>query len=434
MKRIFLISSLLFVGCTIEEELPISDLSNNTNNIESAELSTNSFTKQKIYQTSLQNHEWNSGFYSAELKPAPYWVASAYTYFDYDSDGDMDVFNRADTHAYEPGKLSVWLDNNGRWEEIDVVRDQVYRGYRKMTTADLDNDGDLDMVGFTAEDAYYGNDNQSMGGIDVYLNDKGIFYLNEEVFPYSLTFRGEQYHYFFHGGALADINNDGFVDIIGGQGGKTFLNNGDGTFKDNWFSLVDLSNTGRPEGDWFSMEIIDLNKDGFNDVLVGWARNKDFWPQAQGNKDRLNMFGESKQIFFGKAEYPYVEQTPYTLYTEYNPFGKDDNWIDESLSATLDFAVVDFDNDGDLDIFTVSHSYATMAAIEYFENNNGEFVVKNSIFKNKSNIMPDGSANWIKVYDIDNDGNKEILLEATNWYGFNMWKKDSSGKYYRTLK
>ena len=424
MKRILFLISLLLIGCSKDELI--------VNPIEDDISFENVKIPQIIYNTSLQNHEWNSGFYSPESQSTPYWVASAFTYLDYDSDGDMDIFVRSDDA--DMGKLSVWINENNSWNEINVVHDQPYRMYRKISTADLDNDGDLDIVGFVAEDSYDGNQNQSMGGIDVYLNKEGIFYLTEEVFPYGLAFRGESYHYFFHGGALGDINNDGYVDIVAGQGGKTFLNNGDGTFKDDWFSLIELSNTGRPEGDWYSMEIVDINQDGFNDVLVGWARNKDFWPQSQGNQDRLNMFGESKQIFFGKPTYPYIDQNPVTLYTEYNPYGNDDNWIEESLSATLDFSVVDFDDDGDLDIFTVSHSYGSMAAIEYFENNNGNFVVNNSIFKNNSNIMPDGSSNWIKVYDIDNNGSKEILLEATNWYGFNSWEKDSSGKYIKTKK
>lgn len=432
MKRILFIASLLMIGCSVEDEFPVEELNQTSPIIENTLVT--SFVKQKIYQTSLQNHEWNSGFYSAELTPPPYWVASAFTYFDYDSDGDMDVFHRADTDAYAPGKLSVWLNNNGKWEEIDVVRDQVYRGYRKISTADLDNDGDLDMVGFIAEDNYPGNGNVTMGGIDVYMNDDGIFHLNQEVFPYGPAFKGERYHYFFHSGALADMNNDGFIDIVAGQGGKTFLNKGDGKFNTEWFSLVDFSDTKRVEGDWYSMEIIDLNKDGYNDVLVGWAMDRNHWIQSPGNIDRLNMFGESKQIFFGKREYPYVEQIPHTLYTEYNPFGNSNNWADEALSATLDFSVNDLDDDGDLDIMVVSHSYGSMAAIEYFENKNGSYVVNNSIFKNNSNIMPDGSSNWIKIYDIDGDGKKEILLEATNWYGFNIWEVDSNGKYYRTLK
>ena len=49
---------------------------------------------QTIYSTSIQNHEWNDGWYSRDRESYPVEFFSAFEYFDYDLDGDLDIFCR----------------------------------------------------------------------------------------------------------------------------------------------------------------------------------------------------------------------------------------------------------------------------------------------------------------------------------------------------
>ena len=73
---------------------------------------------------------------------------------------------------------------------------------------------------------------------------------------------------FWHGGAALDVNGDGYKDVIAVSGGNsisTFLNNGNGQFS--------LEAAGRfpilSSGGYYSIEAIDVNKDGYQDILVG---------------------------------------------------------------------------------------------------------------------------------------------------------------------
>ena len=80
----------------------------------------------------------------------------------------------------------------------------------------------------------------------------------------------------------------------------------------------------------------------------------------------------------------------------------------------IDLSISDFDNDGDYDIFTNSYSESGGVnghLINYYENNNNTFEFKN-IFKEEQQFYNGCSSGFMKVFDIDNDGNKEILLES----------------------
>ena len=77
MKKYILLLLIILVSCSKEEliddggEEPV-----NPNPI-----------PQLIYPTSVQNHEWNDGWYSRERETFPVEFFSAYEYFDYDLDG-----------------------------------------------------------------------------------------------------------------------------------------------------------------------------------------------------------------------------------------------------------------------------------------------------------------------------------------------------------
>ena len=117
---------------------------------------------QTIYPTSIQNHEWNDGWYSRERESYPVEFFSAFEYFDYDLDGDLDIFcrvgfypNQGDSNAANTNNdIRIIINNNNTWTlaDRDIVDIQPNRAYRKIVTVDIDNDGDLDMIGFNAED------------------------------------------------------------------------------------------------------------------------------------------------------------------------------------------------------------------------------------------------------------------------------------------
>lgn len=421
MKKYILLLLIVLASCSKEELDSIDD--NNPNPI-----------SQTISPTSVQNHEWNDGWYSRERETFPVEFFSAYEYFDYDGDGDLDIFCRDDKHtddaANTKNTLHVLLNDNVTWiEKHNVIDFQPKRGYRKIVTVDIDNDGDLDMIAFIAEDPAESNNYIHMGGLDIYRFDNGIFYF-ENVLPYEIA--DENY---FHSGAAADINNDGWVDIIAGEG-HVVLNKGDGTFQETPYKLLNQDSMG-----WFSQEIIDINNDGYNDLVVGKAHDGGEYFFPMGGTDEL--FGKTQWIYFGKQDYPYFDmEAPYILPTNYDFYGTPDLYR-LGLSSTMDVSVVDFNKDGLLDLFFLSHSdiapphgdggSAQLNVLEYYKNN-GDNTFTNKTWDvfgtDGANELPDSKTNWWKVWDFDNDGDLEILLEVEE-YPFTHFNKGADDKYYR---
>lgn len=396
---------------------------------------------QTIYPTSIQNHEWNDGWYSRERESYPVEFFSAFEYFDYDLDGDLDIFcrvgfypNQGDSDgANTNNDIRILINNNNTWTlaDRDIVDIQPNRAYRKIVTVDIDNDGDLDMIGFNAEDPAEFNGYRTMGGLDLFRFNDGKFYF-EEIIPYQ-----EGNPTFFHSGSAADINKDGWIDLIAGTG-HMILNNGNGTFQNSSYHLLQ-GNTGGM--DWYSQSAIDLNNDGYIDIIAGKSHDDGEWYFPMGGTEEL--YGKTQWIYWGKAEYPYFDMdNPLILPTNYDFFGTDD-LISKGLSSTMDISIVDFNGDDLLDIFVLSHSpisppygdgnSAQLNVIEYYKNN-GDNTFTNETWNifgtDGENELPNSKTNYWKVRDFDKDGDLEILLEVEE-YPFTHYKKGSTGKYYK---
>ena len=394
---------------------------------------------QKIYNSSTLNHEWNSGWvtFVTQKIESEFWTG--FTYFDYNQDGKMDVFFKGWTPD-NSNPIGVNIRTETGWKNIpNVVDFQPGRGYRKIAAADIDNDGDMDMVCFIAEDpgASYGNNNRIMGGLDIYRFDNGKFYY-ESVVPYQ-----ESMKFYFHGGVVGYVNGDGWVDLIGTgtSGGKVYLNDGTGKFSNEYFEVTDVVDTKPSPGTTaFTLELADLNSDGKLDLMVGYSRNAYYFPQNPESEH--SKYNYTSSIYFGKSEYPYFETTALVLDSAYAKTTIDE--MKYAFNITYDYVVSDMDDDGDLDLFVYltnddalynpgDNNYLKNAALEYHENNgDSTFTLKNNVFVQNQNKFATGPDKF-KAWDIDGDGKKEILLEAFDRLPFNAWKQNSNGKYYQTV-
>jgi len=136
-------------------------------------------------------------------------------------------------------------------------------------------------------------------------------------------FPGQEGGDFGTGLVLADINNDGFKDMVVSSGNDkalqhvtVYLNKGDGTFPEdpNWIS-ADTDHHG-------TLAVGDINGDGFNDVAVSVFLGKDLSYTGGGIKVYYNINGT-------------LEDSPTFTDTGYPSFG---------------CALGDIDGDGDLDL------------------------------------------------------------------------------------
>ena len=216
-------------------------------------------------------------------------TASA-TVGDLDGDGDLDILIGNGRHWAEQNYIFY---NTGR----GFFRRAVRLGEELNTTyvvpiADLDNDGDLDVV--------VGNDRiQNM----VFKNDGKGHMVFDHYFGYSESNT--------RGLCLADLNSDNFVDIaVANRRSQNFiyLNNRKGEFSSSQpFGLADEAT--------IAIASADMNRDGHQDLILA-NRN------AQPNK-----------IYFGPK---FINHGTYGT-------GKDE---------TRDLAISDMNGDGHMDIVT----------------------------------------------------------------------------------
>ena len=223
---------------------------------------------------------------------------------------------------------------------------------------DYDKDGFLDIFSV----------NQSSAKID---HNNG-----DNTFTSSSLFSGMQYT----SASWADYNNDGNLDVLitgrtlVGVHSKTILyrSNGDGTFTEQ--SQMALRNFSSGISAWG-----DYDNDGDLDLLLGGRdeNNIDITSIYRNNGD--NTFTEQSQIILAGIE------------------------------SNSNLKWIDFDIDGDLDIFVMGYSNSSYVGKLYRNNGNNTFTDLLDL------ILPQiygGTCAW---GDYDNDGDPDILLTGTTF-------------------
>jgi hypothetical protein len=178
------------------------------------------------------------------------------------------------------------------------------------------------------------------------------------------------------GVAFADVNNDGFVDLyVSNKGGsnKLYLNNGDATFKDITATAgAGIDAPGFTMGSVFG----DYDNDGCVDLYL-----------ATGGQYEI----EANRLFKGNC---------------------DGTFTDVSVAAgvgiktfTYSASFVDYDNDGDLDLYCANYGVGAKNVL-FANNGNGTFTDVTDAAG-----VGDKSWSWMGVWsDIDNDGDVDLYV------------------------
>ncbi len=392
---------LLLASCTKDLEIPQpTPPSVNTDKLkQSTTISTESVT----------NQETNSGWYSSHLANTPNKeVAVGIAYFDFNGDSEMDMLLKNDN----TGIFEFWIKSGNTYTKEDYTKGKSIqlKGTRRIITTDINDDKYVDFVLALADDSD--------------TTQRGLYFLKGDKDGFDLIKYSNNSKDFYHGVTAGDVNKDGKIDII--ISGPTYFlaGNGDFTFtKVDWpRELLEMGGLGLYFGA-ACMDLIDLNKDGYLDLVRGFHNNKDEQPG--------NLYGKSMMINFGKGGYPYFGENVYL------------ETIEPNSNVTLDFAFYDYDKDGDIDIFSNSNfNYNDEYYIQYFENNLGQFTNKTlSVFEGDSyKVVGHYAIDWIKMWDYDKDGSAEILIEGKNhmrenggWVepNFNSFKVGTNGKFFK---
>ncbi len=287
------------------------------------------------------------------------WISSG----DFDGDGDQDVVSA----SFIDNKIA-WYENTdgtGSFGTQQVLDDSAM-GANYVQTADLDCDGDLDILASLANEnevVWYEN-----------TDGKGVFSARHSIttevdYPQSLN--------------VADLDDDGFPDVLSAS------------YSDNkiaWYPNIDGKGTFGPQqvlnddaDGAICVAAGDLNSDGDLDVFYGTHGNGYFyWQEKINNSD-----------YWGDA-----------VYIDYN-------------SGIECVGADDFDADGDLDLYAV---YWDDQEIIYYENQNGiGDYAKNLTINNRLEYFRD-----FVVFDLDNDNDQDILV--VSYFDCNLyWYENTDG-------
>lgn len=330
-------------------------------------------------------------------------------YGDIDQDGDIDIVVANGRHW--PDQNEVFLNNGSGYFStsfpLGVYRSTSYAA----EIADLDGDGDLDIV--------VGNDKAPNR---LFFNDgKGHFkeqggFGNENSNTRNVT--------------LNDIDNDGDMDILVTNRRYTneiCLNNGNGVFDE-------IIHFGNDEDSTIDVEVEDMDGDGDKDLILA---NRD----GQQNYIYLNdEMSFKERVPFGTG----TDETRSIAVADFNQDGTNDLVlgninevnsiyygeishkkklsfskgikINESADRTYSLDVGDIDMDGDIDILIGNSGQQNV----YYLNINKGSSFEKHILGNKSFDTYD-----IKFTDINNDGKLDVIeanSQALNLYHINISK------------
>ncbi|HRE39986.1 MAG TPA: FG-GAP-like repeat-containing protein [Ignavibacteria bacterium] len=289
-------------------------------------------------------------------------ASRAVTLIDYNNDGQLDIYV---TNGPQPGAINFLYKNNGngtftKITDLTIVND-VSRD-DGASWADIDNDGFLDLCfvnwGNNTDRLYRNN---TMGNF-TFLNTS----------PVSTNFG------FSEAVSFGDYDNDGLVDIFitnsFGANHKNFLYKNLGNTN---YVKVDTGIAVSETADSRGLNWIDIDNDGDLDIYV------------------TNEVGQNNFLYVNNGSGYFTKNTT--------------SIISNDASNSWSGSWGDYDNDGDQDLFIANHGKRPNALYR----NEGNFTftkINSSVINNDSGYH--ASSSWV---DFDNDGDLDIF--TTQAYG-----------------
>ncbi len=328
---------------------------------------------------------------------------------------------------------------------------------------DYDLDGDLDM--YLLNHSVYPNRTygkgtsrmliDSLAGDKLFENQEGLYI---EVTQNSGIFQGKIGYGL--GLGVSDLNHDGYPDLYIGndffENDYLYINQKDGTFKE--IISADENNVGHTSHFSMGNDIADIDNDGWSDIV-----SLDMLPEdLQAYKTSGREYNNSVYDQYLKNGYRPQYMQNILLHNNQGAFFQETAFA-SGISAT-DWSwsplIVDLDNDGFKDLFVSNgilgatndmdfiNFIANKKIQEQLENGMEEKDLKfteqlpqrklsNYFFKNKGNLkFTDYTSNWFQELpsfsngstyaDLDNDGDQDLVVNNVNTKAFILENKTES--------
>jgi hypothetical protein len=332
---------------------------------------------------------------------------------DMDNDGDMDIVSAS---AYDD--TIAWYENNGAsdpsWTASDIATSADYA--TSVFAADMDNDGDMDIVSASWEDdtiAWYENTatfsfDPTWSASDIDTNADGAF----SVFA-------------------ADMDNDGDMDIVSASADDSTIAWYENDNSDSGWTAADIDTDAASAQSVF---VADMDDDGDMDIVSASEEDDTIaWYENDGNanpswtaSDIATSADGACYVFAadmdndGDMDIVSASAEDDTIAWYENDGNANPSWTASDIATSADGArsvfVADMDNDGDMDILSASEEDDTIAWYENDGNANPSWSAENIV------TDADG-ANSVFAADMDNDGDMDIVSASSNddtiaWYEY----------------
>jgi hypothetical protein len=329
---------------------------------------------------------------------------------DMDGDGDLDLISAS--HADD---TIAWYENDGAANpsftaaDIATSADAAY----DVQVGDMDGDGDLDLVSASGNDntiAWYENDgaaNPTWAAANIATSAAGARNVH-----------------------LADLDSDGDLDIVSASMTDDTIAwyENDGAANPSW-SAVDITTTADGA---FDVDVADMDGDGDLDIAwasltddtIGWCENDGAANPTFAAADIATSADGTPDVHLadmdGDGDIDIVSASIYddTVAWYENDGAADPTWTAADITTSADFAtgiyVGDMDGDGDMDI---AGSSGDDDSISVYENDGA---VNPTWTKTVINTTAD-RVDDVHFADLDGDGDLDIISAATNddtiaWY------------------
>jgi hypothetical protein len=292
---------------------------------------------------------------------------------DLDNDGDYDIVCGT---CITPGEL-IWYRNDGGniFSKVVIVSTEKMRA---VTTADMDQDGDLDILSTGERVTIYEND----GSQNFTPRPIGLYYDNAR---YSLS--------------TGDVDGDGYTDVVVGADKDGMVRWYRGNANEGFsLHIVDSTLCGDP---LVNVEVADINGNGNGDIILA---------------------------------------DPVSDSVVYYTFDASDEFVRHAISGTRSslwryrlIEVADLNNDGYSDLISCTRDGHLSYYIDWYENDGvGAFTShpvdsqRNVTSVNTADLNDDGNLDIIRTsaYYVDPQGELDSWKGAISWY-----ESEGNGKF-----